>query len=125
VINKIDQIESEMQLNGLLDRYPQAVAISAQDGQGMDKLGMAVSDALSRSFQNVLVETSVSNGRLMAYLSAHGEVLSTLYNEKTVTIHCRLADRHLGRINLAEARITPFQSEEQVDVAGGDSPGLT
>ena len=125
VINKIDQIESEMQLNGLLDRYPQAVAISAQDGQGMDKLGMAVSDALSRSFQNVLVETDVSNGRLMAYLSAHGEVLSTLYNEKTVTIHCRLAERHLGRINPAEARITPFHTQEQMDVAGGETPGLT
>ena len=123
VINKIAQLESEMQLNSILDRYPQAVAISAQSGQGLDRLGMAASDALSRSFQDVLVETDVSNGRLMAYLSAHGEVLSTLYNEKTVTIHCRLADRHLGRINSAEATITPFHAE-QVESSEEDPQGL-
>ena len=37
-----------------------------------------MSDALSRSFREVDVETSVDNGRLMAYLAAHGEILSQL-----------------------------------------------
>lgn len=123
VVNKIDQLESETQLSGILDRYPKAVPLSAQSGQGMDKLGMAVSDALSRSFQDVLVETDISNGRLMAYLSAHGEVLSTLYNEKTVTIHCRLAERHLGRIDRVGTTITPLDRQDQLDSFQPDPPG--
>ncbi len=40
---------------------------------------MAVSDALSRSFLDVDVEMGVDNGRLLAYLAAHGEMLSKKY----------------------------------------------
>ena len=39
-----------------------------------DKLMWAVSDTLSKSFLDLDVETGVENGRLMAYLAAHGEV---------------------------------------------------
>jgi GTP-binding protein HflX len=123
VINKIDQLESELQIASLLDRYPQAIPISAHTEQGIEKLAMAVSDALSRSFQDVLVETGVSNGRLMAYLSAHGEVLSTRYNETTVTIHCRLAQQHLGRIDTSEATITPCNGDGQAEALKLDSLG--
>jgi GTP-binding protein HflX len=123
VINKIDQLESELQIASLLDRYPQAIPISAHTEQGIEKLAMAVSDALSRSFQDVLVETGVSNGRLMAYLSAHGEVLSTRYNETTVTIHCRLAQQHLGRIDTSEATITLCNGDGQAEALKLDSLG--
>ena len=40
----------------------------------------------------------VDNGRLMAYLAARGEVLSTQYHDSRVTIHCRLPQKHLGAI---------------------------
>ena len=40
----------------------------------------------------------VSNGKLMAYLAAHGEVLSQRYHENRVLIHCRIPQKHLGRI---------------------------
>ena len=35
-----------------------------------------MSDALSRSFRDVDIETGVENGKLMAYLARHGEILS-------------------------------------------------
>ena len=111
VINKIDLLDGPARLSGLLDRYPQAVAISANSGEGFDKLAIAVSDALSRTFKNVLIETGISNGRLMAYVAAHGEVLSTRYNETTVTIHCRLPEQHLGRIPASEAVVTSYDGD--------------
>ena len=50
-----------------------------------------MSDALSRNFLDVDVETGVDNGRLLAYLAAHGEVLSQRYHDNRVscTAACR------------------------------------
>jgi GTP-binding protein HflX len=44
------------------------------------------------------IEAGVDNGRLLAFLSAHGEVLSQRYNDNRVVIHCRISPMHLGRV---------------------------
>src|SRR5262245_48390737 len=53
VLNKVDQIPDRAKLDALLDRYPQAVPISARSGFGLDRLAEAVSDALSHGFLDV------------------------------------------------------------------------
>jgi len=98
VINKIDALPDRARLDGLLNRYPGAVPISAHRGAGLPELAAAVSDALSRSFLDVDVEMGVEQGRLMAYLAAHGEVLSKRYLDTRVIVHCRIPQKHLGRI---------------------------
>src|SRR5690606_3786358 len=72
VLNKIDQLPSEGALHSLLHRYPNAVTVSARSGEGLERLANVVSDALSRSFCDVDIEMGVDNGRLMAYVAAHG-----------------------------------------------------
>ena len=72
----------------------------------MERLALSVSDALSRSFRDVDVETGVDNGKLMAFLARHGEVLSKQFNGERVTIHCRLPQKYLGRISADEATVT-------------------
>jgi GTP-binding protein HflX len=99
VVNKIDRLPTVNAVNGLLNRYPNAIPISARQRRGFEQLAFSVSDALSRSFCDVDVETGVENGRLMAYLAAHGEVLSKRYDGQRAIIHCRLPQRHLGRIH--------------------------
>ena len=81
-----------------MNRYPNAVSISAKTREGIEKLHEAVSEALSRSFLDLDVETSVANGRLLAYLAAHGEVLSKDYLEDRVVVHVRLPARHVGPV---------------------------
>jgi GTP-binding protein HflX len=98
VLNKADLLPDRATLDALRLRYPRAVCVSAQTGEGLDDLACAVSDALSRGFVDVDVETSVSNGKLMAYLAACGEVLSKQYSDDRVTIHCRMSPRYLGRL---------------------------
>lgn len=98
VVNKIDDPGSRDRLESLRNRYPHAVALSARTGAGLDELAAAVSDALSSSFADVDVEMSVENGRLLAYLAAHGEVLSKHYNGAKVVVHCRIPQKYLGRI---------------------------
>ena len=106
VLNKADQLENDSVLNSLLSRYPHAISISAYRRQGLDRLAMAVSDALSRSFRDVDVETGVANGRLMAFLAAHGEVLSRRYHDERVTLHCRIPQKYLGRIRDPNTTVT-------------------
>jgi len=98
VLNKIDAEGAADRVHSLLNRYPHAVAISAKQKQGISELAHAVSAALSRSFQDVDVETSVSNGKLMAYMAAHGEVLSKRFSEERVIMHCRIPEAYLNRI---------------------------
>lgn len=110
VLNKIDSLESHEQLHGVLRRYPHAVPVSALNGAGLDRLAVAVSDALSRSFRDVEVETGVDNGRLMAFLARHGEVLSKRFEGERVWVHCRLPQKYLGRIAADEATIRPLDA---------------
>ena len=78
---------------------PTRLPISARTREGFDQLHEAASDALSRSFADLDVETSVANGRMLAYLAAHGEVLDRQYDDDRVMIHVRLPQRHLGPLH--------------------------
>ncbi len=99
VLNKVDALQERAQLDGLLNRYPNGIPVSARTGQGLLQLSAAVSEALSRNFLDVDVETDVGNGRLLAYLSAHGEVLSKQFSETRVVVHCRIPQKHLANVN--------------------------
>jgi GTP-binding protein HflX len=81
-----------------MSRYPNAVAISAHTGQGIDRLTAAVSQTLSHNFLDLDVETGVENGRLLARLSAYGEVLSKRFTDTRVVVHCRIPRRTLAHL---------------------------
>jgi GTP-binding protein HflX len=98
VLNKIDQLPDHGALFPVLKRYPNAVPVSARTRAGFEQLHEAASVALSRSFADLDVETSVANGRMLAYLAAHGEVLERKYDGDRVFIHVRLPQRHLGAL---------------------------
>lgn len=121
VLNKADRLSDAAELAKITNRYPNAVSISAKTGEGLERLHQAVSEALSRSFLDLDVETSVANGKLLAYLSAHGEVLSKDYQEDRVVIHVRLPARHVGpvfgngnvvRHHQGALLVTPGEEEE-------------
>jgi GTP-binding protein HflX len=107
-------------LEGVLNRYPNAIAVSAATNVGLDKFVWAVSDMLSRSFRDVDIETGVENGKLMAYLAAHGEVLSKRFTDTRVTIHCRIPQKYLGRIDESQAVVRPH--ERAALAADDDAP---
>jgi GTPase len=105
VLNQVDAIDEPGALEILKHRYPLAVPISARTGEGLARLAAAVSDALSQDFQDVDIETGVGNGRLLAYLAQHGEILSRTYTDDRVSIHCRMPRKFLGQIPPQEAVI--------------------
>lgn len=103
VLNKVDAVADPIVRDALMARYPQAVTISARTGAGLPALAQIVSDCLGRGFRDVDVDTTPGNGRLLAWLGAHGEVLSRHFADDRMTIHCRLPAALLGRIPPDEA----------------------
>jgi GTP-binding protein HflX len=104
VLNKIDQAPKET-VDALRARYPNAVSISAYTGAGLGEFAHAVSDALSKTFLDIDLETGIDNGKLMAFVAAHGEILSQRYGEERAFIHCRIPPRHFGRLRETGATI--------------------
>ncbi|MEI6239623.1 MAG: GTPase HflX [Planctomycetia bacterium] len=103
VLNKVDAVGDPVRRDQVLARYPHALAISARTGMGLPALARAVSDHLGRAFRDVDIETDPGNGRLLAWLAAHGEVLSRQFAADRMTIHCRIPAALLGRIDPHEA----------------------
>jgi GTP-binding protein HflX len=117
VLNKVDQVSDVATLDAMLNRYPNAISVSAKTKLGFEKLQSVVSDALSRSFQDVDIELHVGNGKLLAFIAAKGEIVSTQYTDEMVKVHCRLPQKYLGQIDPTDTIITPHCP------AGWISPG--
>jgi GTP-binding protein HflX len=110
VLNKIDAVADHAVRSSLLNRYPHAICVSARSGAGLVDLERATTASLSRGFRDVDIQTDPGNGRLLAWLNAHGEVLSRHFVEDRVTIHCRIPAALLGRIPADEAVVLPHES---------------
>lgn len=125
VLNKIDAIADRADRDTILARYPHAVGISARSGAGLPELARAVSDALGRGFRDVDVETDPGNGRLLAWLGRHGEVLSRRFTDERVIVHCRIPVALLGRIPEAEAVVRPHGLQADASAADATEPQTT
>jgi GTP-binding protein HflX len=125
VLNQVDRLERREALEPVLRRYPNAVPISALTGEGLGQLAQVVSDALTRTFRDVEIETDVGNGRLMAYLAAHGEVVSRHYVDNRVILHCRIPPSVLGRLHDPAAVIRVRDGNGRSGGLSGGPSGLT
>jgi len=117
VLNKIDRLPDQAARERVLARYPHAIGISARSGAGLAALARAAADCLGRSFRDLDVETDPGNGRLLAWLGRHGEVLSRQFTADRVTVHCRLPAALVGRIVPAEAQVRPHLEPGHDDAA--------
>lgn len=111
VLNKVDALPDERLLNRLLERYPNAVPISARSGEGLSRLAAAVSAALTDGFLDVDIDTSVANGKLLAYVASHGEIRSQRFTDDRVIIHCRLPRGAFGRMDRHDAVVREHSYE--------------
>ena len=107
VLNKIDALPDRVARDAVVSRYPRALPISARTGRGLPGLARAVSDCLGRGFRDVDVLTDPGNGRLLAWLGRHGEVLSRHFATDRVTIHCRIPAALVSRIAGADTEVRP------------------
>ena len=105
VLNKADAIEDRTLIDILRANHPDAISVSAKNGQGLDRLTRYVADKLSNGYVDAEVEAEVGNGRLYAYLNAHAEVHDTEYADSRVTYHCRIPRRFYGGLKNSDDTI--------------------
>ncbi|HXG09445.1 MAG TPA: GTPase HflX [Gemmataceae bacterium] len=115
VLNKADRVTDRSYLDVLLKHHPQAVAISAATGQGLEMLQDAVVMALSADFAEAEVETSAGNGKVLAYLGAHAEIYRQQYDGSRVRIRCALPRRLLHHIQGPDVHIRFLGNGESKD----------
>lgn len=120
VLNKVDAVGSPQVLSRILDRYPNAIPVSARDGKGFPALIERVGEALGREFLDLEVEVDPSDGRLLAYLAAKGEVLSRQFRDDAILVHVRMPARAMGKVHATALRVQPADwSESTEDASSG------
>ncbi len=94
VLNKVDLL-SEVEMDKLRGRYPEAVFTAAGSGRGLDDLLHALSDHLSRLRVEVRLEIPFQRGDLVARVHETGEVVSETYDSTGTQMVARIARQSL------------------------------
>jgi GTP-binding protein HflX len=97
--NKIDALDTEQAARVAAEaaRREDVVALSALSGEGVDELLACVSRALRKEAKVRTVKLSASDGELIAWLHANGEVLSHDYEGMETSYAVRLSDADWAR----------------------------
>ncbi|MCK6458148.1 MAG: GTPase HflX [Phycisphaerae bacterium] len=105
VFNKIDAVRDGADLPVLRAKHPDAVEISARTGLGIDRLTLAVTARLRGRYVHVRAEADATNGKLLAYVNRHGQVIDREYVDGTVVLRLRLPPAEIPRIRELGARV--------------------
>ncbi|MDR2346687.1 MAG: GTPase HflX [Planctomycetaceae bacterium] len=114
VLNKIDSLEQKENLYHVIQKYPNAIQVSAKNNLGLDQLAAVVSNTLSKEFIELTVEMSVSNGQLLASLAKDGVILSKQFTNEIILVHCRLPKHVYGKLK-NESEIKIINSSQNIN----------
>lgn len=115
VLNKVDQVPDPSFLQVLQKHHPQAVAVSARSGEGIEDLNSAVIEALSADFANAEIVASTANGRVQAYLAAHADIYHQQYQDEKVIIQCYLPRPLLKHIEGPDVEVRHLETDSSTD----------
>ena len=101
VMNKIDLLEPSAGTalaNHIERRNTDTVALSAATGEGCDRLLQLVDGRLDAGLRAVRLDVPLSDGRTLAWIYAHGEVLGRRDDGEAAHLSVRLSEADLGRL---------------------------
>jgi GTP-binding protein HflX len=101
VMNKTDLLEPSARaalLNQVERRNTDTVAVSAATGEGCDRLLQLVDGRLDAGLRAVRLDVPLSDGRTLAWIYAHGEVLGRRDDAEAAHLSVRLSEADLGRL---------------------------
>ncbi len=97
VLNKIDRLNDPGQAQRTLDAFPDAVAISALRGDGIEELLQTVKNKLFESYETLTVELPYSEGGLISLFHEEGHVEVVENQYEGVYIRGKLPVRYLTK----------------------------
>jgi GTP-binding protein HflX len=95
LLNKVDAIKEVGPLETLQTLRPEAIAMSAKTGLGLDELRRRVLQHYKGREIVVRVSSSLSDGKVQSFLRAHGEILGEHYTDSMVVLDVRMGQRQL------------------------------
>jgi GTP-binding protein HflX len=95
LLNKVDAIKDVGPLETLQTLHPEAIAVSAKTGLGLDELrGRVLQHYRGREIV-VRVTNSLADGKVQSFLRTHGEILGERYTDSIVILDVRMGQRQL------------------------------
>jgi len=109
VLNKIDMLEDRSIVSILFSKKPEAIAISAQTGEGVPDLVEAIIARMRGRYVRARVETEAGNGKLLAYVSQYGHVLNRAYRDGVMELDLRLPHAEVPRVQALGGTVTAIE----------------
>lgn len=98
VFNKIDALKDVSVIPLLQNNYKDSVVISAVTHQGIAELKRRILETIERRFLCVDLSCSSGNGKLIAYLHGHANIMSEQYVEEQVTFRLLIDKKIVQKI---------------------------
>ena len=100
VLNKIDLLEpaARASLMNQVQRNIDSVPVSAATGEGCDGLLQLIDTRLENGSRAVRLDVPLSDGKTLAWIYAHGEVLGRRDDAEAAHLSVRLSEANLGRL---------------------------
>jgi GTPase len=102
VINKVDALDVR-EITRLANLWPEAVLISARDGEGLGELQAAISEALSKDLVLISLNVPYDRGDIVAAAHRVGEVIEEKHDSEGTILDVRVPERARARFEEFEA----------------------
>jgi GTP-binding protein HflX len=98
VFNKVDRFRDPVEREILARKHPDASALSARSGDGIESLRRRVASHLTQHLVDVDVEIPQSEGRLLAELATWSVPIARDYVDSSVRMRLRVPKRALYKL---------------------------
>lgn len=95
VLNKVDLLPNQQMVRGWLRRYPDAVAVSAKTGQGIEELKAEIARWLKPPRVQLELEVPHSHGSVLARIYELGEVVKADYEGPVARLTAHLPPQYV------------------------------
>jgi len=113
VLNKIDRLSNPEAARRAVELFPQAVAISARTGEGIDDLLDYIRRGLYETFTPITVRLPYQQGQLISLFHEFGQVERLEHGRKGVFIQGRIPGRLVAQFRPWELK--PGQKEKEAE----------
>ncbi|MFH1747476.1 MAG: GTPase HflX [Planctomycetota bacterium] len=99
LLNKTDAVEDHALLTVLRDKYPDALAVSARTGNGLDRLHAAVDRRVRGELRQMTLSLPAQDGRALRFLEQYAEILDRRFENGRAILDLRIAPRALDHLH--------------------------
>ncbi|MEM9020210.1 MAG: GTPase HflX [Planctomycetota bacterium] len=98
ILNKIDKLENNAELLMLTGAFPDAIAVSAHSGIGLEKVVEAVRSTAHGTVHELDITVPHADGKALSYLENRATILEREYLAEVVQLKVRMGKRQIDQL---------------------------